>query len=122
MQIVGPGARDRVDDAAGRAAEPSRIRIGEYLKLKHGVDAQQDAAHRSWRLIVDIVDVRAIQQKTALLGPCAIDGNFGRASPDNIVAGRERGVHAALQQCELLKGAAVEREIANLLVVDKSAE
>src|SRR5262245_484146 len=122
VERVGAGPGHRVDYAAGRAAELRRVGIGQYLELEHRFDAEQDARRRSRRLVVDVVDVGAVEEKAALLGTRPVDRNLRRAPADHVVAGGERGSHAGLQQRKLLEGAAVQRQLADFLVADQTAQ
>ena len=108
--------------AARRLPELRGIGVGQHLEFEHGVDAEQHAGHRSRRLVVDVVDVGAVEQETVLLRSRAVDRDLRGAAADDVVAGRQRGAHARLQQRQLLEGTAVERQIANLVVVDEPAD
>src|SRR5207244_8807462 len=66
--------------------------------------------------------VGAVEQEAVLLRPRTVDRNLWRASANDVVARGERGSDARLQQRELLERPAVERQIANLPIVDEPAD
>src|SRR5262245_36228053 len=119
---IGPRARHRVEDAASRSTELGRVRVGQYLKLEDSFDAEQNGRGRPRRLVVDVVDVRTVEQEAVHLGPRAVDRNLWRAASDDIVAGSECGLHAGLQQRELLKRAPVQRKVADFSFTDETAD
>ena len=121
MQPVGAGARDGIDHAARRAAKLCGIGVRENLKFKHRFDAEKDSGNRAGRLIVNVVDVGAIQQKTALLGSHAVDRDLGRAAADRVVAAGIYRVDSRLEQGQLLERPAVERQVAHLLLIYQTA-
>ena len=121
VKCVGARARHRVDDAARRAPELGRVRVRQHLEFEHRLDAEEHAGRRSGRLVVDVVDVGAVEEEAALLGPRAVDRNLRRAPADHVVAGRKGGRDAGLQQRKLLERPSVERQLANLLVADEPA-
>ena len=112
---------DGVDDAASRLAKLGRVGIGQHLKFEHRLDTEQNAGHRSRRLVVHVIDVRAIEQETVLLGSRTVDGNLRGASADDVAARGKSGGDARLQERELLKRPPVQRKIANLPIVDQAA-
>ena len=114
--------RHRVDHAAGRAPELRGVRVGQHLELEHRLDAEQHAGRRSGRLVVNVVDVGAVEQEAVLLGPGAVDRDLRRPAADHVAAGCERGRDAGLQERELLERSAVQRQLTDLLVADESAE
>ncbi len=121
MEGVRARAGDRVDHSARGAAELRGVGVGEDLELEHRLHPEEHAAGRARRLVVDVVDVGAVEQEVVLLGARAVDRDLGRAAPDDVVAGGEGGVDAGLEERELLKRAAVEGELADLLLADQPA-
>src|SRR5207245_8749092 len=91
-------------------------------ELETRLDAKARAGRRARRLVVDVVDVGAVEEKAVLLGPRPVDRDFRRASADDVVAGRQRRRDARLQQRQLLERTAVERQLPDLLVADEAAE
>ena len=61
-------------------------------------------------------------RKLFMLGPRAVDRDLRRAAADDIVAGRQRGLHAGLQQRELLERSAIERQVPDLAFADQPAD
>ena len=110
-----------VDDSSCRAAKFGRVCIGQHLKLEDGLDPQQHASYRAGRLVIDVIDVRAIQEKIVVLGARTINGDLRRATAYDVTAGRQRRRNSGLQQCQLLKRAAVQWQVPDLLVVHQSA-
>src|SRR5437879_10799525 len=114
-------ASDGVDDSSCRAAKFGRVCIGQHLKLEDGIDAQKHATYRAGRLVIDVIDVRAIQEKIVVFGARTINGDLRRATAYDVTAGRQRRRNSGLQQCQLLKRAAVQWQVPDLLVVYQSA-
>ena len=114
-------SRDGIEHAAGRASEFCRVRVGQDLELEHRFDTEQHAGGRAGSFVVDVVDVGAVQQEAVHLGTRAVDRDLRRAAADDIVAGRQRGLHAGLQQRELLERSAIERQVPDLAFADKAA-
>ena len=112
---------DGVDDSSRRAAKFGRVCIGQHLKLEDGLDPQQHASYRAGRLVIDVIDVRAIQEKIVVFGARTINGDLRRATAYDVTAGRQRRRNSGLQQCQLLKRAAVQWQVPDLLVVHQSA-
>ena len=77
VEGIRAGTGDSVYDPAGGTAELRRIGIREHLKLQDCLDAEQHATHRSGGLVVDVVDVSAVQQEAALLRTRAVNRDLG---------------------------------------------
>lgn len=122
IEFVGSGSCHGIENTTGRPSEFRRISIGHHHEFAHGFDTQQHARHRSRSLVIDIVDVRAIEQEAGSFGAGAIDRDFRSASTHDVVAGGGESDDAGLQHRELLKRTSVERQVAHLALVDESGE
>ena len=118
---IGAGPRDGIDHATGGPAELRRVCVRQDLEFEDGLHAEQHAGGRAGRLVVNIVDVGAIEQEAALLRPGAVDRNLRRPAADHVVAGGERRRDARLQQRQLLERPSVQRQLTNLFVANQSA-
>src|SRR5262249_5282762 len=118
VNLVRAGAGYRVDYASCRAAELRRIGIGEDLKFQHCFHAEKNASDRARSLIVNIINIRAIEEETALLRPHSIDRDLGSSPAHGVVASYGHAVDSWLQKRQLLERAAVERQIAHLFLID----
>src|SRR5262249_8053844 len=73
VDAVLAGSRHGVDLASGGPAELCGIGIGQNLEFQHRFNPQQHTGGGARRLVVDIVDVGAVQQEVVLLRPGAVD-------------------------------------------------
>src|SRR5262249_15935281 len=91
MILICARSRDRVDYASGGAPEFRRVGVSEDLELQHCFDSQQHASYRSGCFVVHVINVSAIQQKTALLRTRPIDRDFRCAAAYwAVTCGRDR--------------------------------
>ena len=69
-----------------------------------------------------VVDVGAVQNEAGGIGAAAVDGNLLTHAHDQAATGGPSRDHARLQNGQLGEAAAVQGQIANLLVVDQTAD
>ena len=121
MNVILTGSCNGIDHATSRSSEFCRIRVRQNLEFQDRFHTKQHTSGRTRRLVVDIINVGAIEQKVVLLGPGAVNGNLRRAPANDVVARGQCGSDSRLKKRELLERPAVQRQIANLLIIHEAA-
>ena len=118
-EAVRSRARDGHDDSPGAAAVFGAVVVDEHLELAHGVDAEHAAGGAAGRAVALGVHVRAVHLEADLVRPGAGDRDLrAHAAIDRLRRGGRRG-DAELEQRQLGEVAAVERQLANLVLIDE---
>src|SRR5206468_1884291 len=110
-------SRHRGDDAACAAAVLGAVVVDQHLELAHRLDAQQAAGGAAGRAVALRIRVGAVDLITDLIRPGARN-RYLRSHPaiDLLLRARRRG-DAWLQERELAEIAAVQRQLADLLLL-----
>jgi hypothetical protein len=65
-----------IDDAARSPSELGRVGIGKHLELEYGLDPEQHSCDGPGRLVVDVVDVGAVEKEVVLFRAGPVNGNL----------------------------------------------
>ena len=122
MELVGARLGDGTDHATGGPAVLGREVAGQGLELADRFHAQDHTRNAAGSLAHGVVDVGAVQNKAGGIGPGAVDGDLLSQAHDQAAAGRPGRDHAWLQDRQLGETAAVQGQIADLLVVDQTTD